>query len=113
MQRAGSRVVGFDCAEEEHVAVLLDEEGEVEQRFKVVNRRDRIQECLARLILTLGNRASSTKWRGALVLRFVTICFWEERVTGTGRSETVTGGRNVRPPLVGLGVPPFHGEISH
>jgi transposase len=58
MQRAGFRVVGFDCAEEEHVAVLLDEKGEVEQRFKVVNRRDRIQECLARLILTLGEDAA-------------------------------------------------------
>jgi hypothetical protein len=32
MQRAGFRVVGFDCAEEEHVAVLLDEAGEIEQR---------------------------------------------------------------------------------
>jgi transposase len=54
MQRAGFRVVGFDCAEEEHVGVLLDDDGEVEQRVKVVNRRDRIQECLARLILALG-----------------------------------------------------------
>ena len=58
MQRAGFRVVGFDCAEEEHVAVVLDDDGEVEQRVKVVNRRDRIQECLARLILALGEDAT-------------------------------------------------------
>ncbi len=48
------RVVGFDCAEEEHVAVLLDEDGEFERRVKTVNRRDRIEECLAGLILAVG-----------------------------------------------------------
>jgi len=48
------RVVGFDCAEEEHVAVLLDEDGEFERRVKTVNRRDRIEECLAGMILAVG-----------------------------------------------------------
>lgn len=58
MQRTGFRVMGFDCAEDEHVVVLLDDDGEVEQRVRVVNRRDRIQECLARLILTLEKDAA-------------------------------------------------------
>lgn len=48
------RVVGFDCAEEEQVAVLLDEDGEFERRVKTVNRRDRIEECLAGMILAVG-----------------------------------------------------------
>ena len=58
MQLAGLGVVGIDCAEEEHVAVLLDKEGEGAERFRVVNRRDCIQEFLARLILTLGEDAT-------------------------------------------------------
>jgi transposase len=52
------RVVGFDCAEEVHVGVLLDSEGEQEQRLTVDNRRDRIQECLAKLMLRVGSDAS-------------------------------------------------------
>jgi transposase len=48
------RVVGFDCAEEEHVGVLLDEGGEQELEVAVANRRDLIQECLAQLILKVG-----------------------------------------------------------
>lgn len=51
------RVVGFDCAEEEHVAVLLDEQGEFERRVTVENRGDRIQECLAGLLLAIGGDA--------------------------------------------------------
>jgi len=51
------RVVGFDCAEEEHVGVLLDEDGEFERRVAVENRHDRIQECLAGLILAAGTGA--------------------------------------------------------
>lgn len=54
MKDRALRVVGFDCAEEEHVAVLLDEEGEQERQETVQNRRDLIQECLARLMLTVG-----------------------------------------------------------
>lgn len=51
------RVVGFDCAEEEHVAVLLDERGEPAKRLTVTNRRDRIEEALAQLILEVGSEA--------------------------------------------------------
>ena len=54
MKDPGFQVVGFDCSEEEHVAVLLDEAGEQEWQVKTVNQRDRIQECLARLILAAG-----------------------------------------------------------
>ena len=38
MKDRALRVVGFDCAEEEHVAVLLDEEGEQERQETVQNR---------------------------------------------------------------------------
>ena len=51
------RVVGFDCAEDEHVAVLLDEEGAFEKRVRVVNRRDLVQEALAGLMLRVGPEA--------------------------------------------------------
>ena len=51
------RVVGFDCGEDEHVAVLLDEEGAFEKRVRVVNRRDRVQEALAGLMLRVGPEA--------------------------------------------------------
>ncbi len=49
------RVVGFDFAEEEHVAILLDETGDEACRLTVTNRRDRIQECLAELLLVIGS----------------------------------------------------------
>ena len=48
------RVVGFDCAEEEHYAVSLDEDGGFERRVKVVNRRDRVEEAVAQLLLAVG-----------------------------------------------------------
>jgi len=51
------RVVGFDCAEEEHVAVLLDRDGEQERQLTVQNRGDRIQECLAKVMLAAGAEA--------------------------------------------------------
>jgi transposase len=57
MKEPGLRVVGFDCAEEEHVAVLLDAEGEQERHLTVENRGDRIQECLAELMLAIGSSA--------------------------------------------------------
>jgi len=57
MKEPGLRVVGFDCAEEEHVAVLLDAEGEQERHLTVENRGDRIQECLAGLMLAIGSSA--------------------------------------------------------
>ena len=57
MKSQAARVVGFDCGEEEHVAVLLDERGEPEQRLTVRNRRDRIEETLAKLMLRVGGEA--------------------------------------------------------
>jgi len=58
VKEPASRVVGFDCAEEEHCAVLLSQEGEHDQQFTVQNRRDRIQECLAKLMLSVGSDAT-------------------------------------------------------
>jgi transposase len=51
------RVVGFDCAEDEHVAVLLDSNGEFSRRSSVVNRRDEVERLLAELILWIGPEA--------------------------------------------------------
>lgn len=48
------RIVGFDCAEEEHSAVMLDEDGEIILKTKVVNRRDLVEEALAKLALSVG-----------------------------------------------------------
>lgn len=47
------RIVGFDCAEEEHVFVLLSADGVFEQRSSVVNRRDHIEDSLAQLKLSI------------------------------------------------------------
>ena len=47
------RVVGFDCAEEAHEAVLLDASGEEQRRLGVVNRRETVEEALAELLLAL------------------------------------------------------------
>jgi transposase len=48
------RIVGFDCGEDEHAAVLLDEAGKYERRVDVVNERGQIQESLAELLLAVG-----------------------------------------------------------
>ncbi len=53
MEASGFRFVGFDCAEEEHSVVLLNEDGETELQRKVVNRRDRVEEALAELVLAI------------------------------------------------------------
>jgi transposase len=47
------RVVGFDCGEDEHSAVLLDAAGEVGERFSVANERSQIQELFAELLLAI------------------------------------------------------------
>jgi transposase len=57
MEAKGLRVVGFDCAEEEHAAVLLDGGGEFERQIRVTNVRHEIQDCLAKLILATGSSA--------------------------------------------------------
>ena len=48
------RIVGFDCAEDKHCAVLLDADGDFEKRVEVINERGQIQESLAELMLTVG-----------------------------------------------------------
>ena len=48
------RIVGFDCGEDEHCAVLLDADGNFEKRIGVINERGRIQESLAELMLAVG-----------------------------------------------------------
>ncbi len=57
MKEPEVRIVGFDCAEEEHYAVLLDEDGAFESRLKVVNRRAEIEEALAQLVLAIPSDA--------------------------------------------------------
>lgn len=52
--KKNQRVVGFDCAEDEHIAVLLDSNGEFSRRSSVVNRRDEVEKLLAELILCIG-----------------------------------------------------------
>jgi transposase len=47
------RVVGFDCGEDEHSAVLLDVAGEFGEKFSVANERGKIQELLAELLLAI------------------------------------------------------------
>ena len=48
------RIVGFDCGEDEHSAVLLDASGEFDKRIGVVNGRRQIQEALAALLVEVG-----------------------------------------------------------
>lgn len=48
------RIVGFDCGEDAHCAVLLDTAGEFEERVDVINERGQIQESLAGLMLAVG-----------------------------------------------------------
>jgi len=55
--KKSQRIVGFDCGEDGHSAVLLDTAGEFKERFGVVNERGQIQELLAKLILAVGPEA--------------------------------------------------------
>ena len=52
--KESSRIVGFDCGEDGHSAVLLDAAGKFEERFGVNNERGQIQELLAELMLAVG-----------------------------------------------------------
>jgi transposase len=52
------RIVGFDCGEDGHSAVLLDASGEFEKRLSVVNERGQIQDALAELLLEVGPDSS-------------------------------------------------------
>jgi len=69
---SGVQIVGFDCAEEEHAAVMLGTDGEMELEMKVVNRMDAIEEALAELILSAEGQelivaVESTRSHGRLV----------------------------------------------
>lgn len=54
MEEVRAKVVGVDCGEEKHVAVLLSADGQLERRVAMSNRRDTIQECMAQLMLQVG-----------------------------------------------------------
>jgi transposase len=59
LQVKGSiRVVGFDCAEDEHRAVLLDGNGEIEKRVGVANEREQVRESIAKLMLAIEPEAT-------------------------------------------------------
>lgn len=49
----GSRIVGFDCAEELHEAVLLDEWGEQQRSMSVVNQVSAVEDALAEFLLNV------------------------------------------------------------
>ena len=51
------RVVGFDCGEDGHSAVLLDAAGKLEKTFGVANERGQIEELVADLMLAVGPEA--------------------------------------------------------
>lgn len=51
------RIVGFDCAEEEHRAALLNGKGELAKELVVTNRRDLVEEALAKLLLLIPDEA--------------------------------------------------------
>ena len=54
--KTSQRIVGFDCGEDEHSAVLLDAAGEFEEKYSVANERGQIQELLAELLLAIRPR---------------------------------------------------------
>ena len=78
MKGSVARVIGFDCAEDEHVAVLLDDLGEQEQLLTMRNRLDRIEECLAKLMLVVENElvvvVESKRAHGQLVVTVPSPC---------------------------------------
>ena len=49
------RIVGFDCGEDEHHAVLLDGEGLPCYELRTANQRDRIEEAIASLLLRIDD----------------------------------------------------------
>lgn len=52
--KKSQRIVGFDCGENGHSAVLLDAAGKFDRRFGVDNERGQIEELLAELMLAVG-----------------------------------------------------------
>jgi len=51
------RIAGFDCAEDEHRAILLDSAGRIEKKHRVPNERRQIEDLLAELMLVAGSGA--------------------------------------------------------
>lgn len=57
MEKKQMRVVGMDCAEEEHAWVLLSEDGGVERRGAVENARGSLEETFAKLLMLISDEA--------------------------------------------------------
>jgi transposase len=55
--KKSQRIVGIDCAEDEHSAVFLEASGKFERSVSIVNERSQIQKALAELILAAGAEA--------------------------------------------------------
>jgi len=55
--KKSQRIVGFDCGEDAHSAVLLDTAGKFDKKFGVANERREIQELVADLMLAIGSEA--------------------------------------------------------
>jgi len=100
MKESGVRIVGFDCAEEDHSAVLLDEGGEFESRMKVVNRRDKVEAALAKLILEIPSDTDlvvvveSKRSHGRLVTdvaRFLGVTVWQVNTVALNHFRDVEG----------------------
>jgi len=92
-------VVGFDCAEEEHAAVMLSGDGEIELEMKVINRRDAIEEALAKLVLSVEGdelivAVESSRSHGRLVAdvaRSLGIQVWKVNPVALSRFREVEG----------------------
>lgn len=52
--KESKRVVGFDCGEERHSAVLLDCGGEFERQLVVINQREPVRQAVGELMLAIG-----------------------------------------------------------
>lgn len=55
--KESQRIIGFDCGEDGHSAVLLDTAGKFDKKYGVANERQQIQELLAKVMLVIGPKA--------------------------------------------------------
>ena len=89
MEERQVRIVGVDCAGETHSVVLLSEDGQLERRWEMRNRRDQIEECLAEVALYAGEGAEivlvteSARSYGRLVADVARRLGFELRQVGT------------------------------
>ncbi len=54
MKNKEARIVGFDCGQAEHLAVLLDEDGEIVRKERVTNRMDLVEAALRSFLEEIG-----------------------------------------------------------